>query len=329
MDHFRTTFNIAPKPLDIDLHTPVFSIGSCFANAMGQRLQQNKFTACVNPFGVIFNPLSIFKLINASLLHEKAAELMSDAAMVEQQGVWYHYDVHSDFYANNATALRQKLQHTLDITQQFLQNTQVVILTLGTAYGYFLKEHRSIVANCHKVPQQFFDKRLLTVEEVTQGFEQTYQALQSINAHLQVIVTVSPVRHIKDTIPLNQVSKATLRLACHQISEKFAQVAYFPAYELLLDDLRDYRFFKADMIHPTPVAEDYIWQKFTQAFMNEQTLAFLKQWGKVRQALNHRSFQPESAAHQKFLRKLLAQLESHAQTVDVSAEIASVQTQLQ
>jgi hypothetical protein len=328
MEQFRTSFHIPATPLPFHLQTPIFSIGSCFANAMGQRLQQNKFKVCVNPFGVIFNPLSIFKLLNASIQPTFAEAMMDNALMTERQGLWYHYDLHSDFHAEATSTLGQQLKQSLENTRHFLANTQVVILTLGTAYAYFLKANQTIVANCHKVPQKFFDKRLLSIEEITQDFKEVYNALKTLNPKLQVILTVSPVRHIKDTIPLNQVSKSTLRLACHQISEQFDQVTYFPAYELLLDDLRDYRFFKADMIHPTSVAEDYIWQKFSQTFMDEPTQGFLKQWGKVRQALNHRSFQPTLPAHQKFLRKLAQQLKGLSNQIDVSVELAQVEQQL-
>lgn len=328
MEQFRTSFHIPATPLPFHLQTPIFSVGSCFANAMGQRLQQNKFKVRVNPFGVIFNPLSIFKLLNASVQPTHANALIDEAMMTERQGIWYHYDLHSDFHAETPSTLAQQLKQRLRDTHQFLANTQVVILTLGTAYAYFLKTNQIIVANCHKVPQKFFDKRLLTIEEITQEFEHTYDALKTLNPKLQVILTVSPVRHIKDTLPLNQVSKSTLRLACHQISEKFDQVTYFPAYELLMDDLRDYRFFKADMIHPTSVAEDYIWAKFSQTFMNESTQEFLKHWGKIKQALNHRSFQPSSAAHQKFLHKLAQQLKALSTQIDVSAELAQVEQQM-
>lgn len=328
MEQFRTSFQVQPHSHPFHLQTPIFSIGSCFANAMGQRLQQNKFSVCVNPFGVIFNPLSIFKLLDACLHPAQANALLNETAMVERQGLWYHYDLHSDFYGENQETIKQKLQESLQSTRHFLEKTQVIILTLGTAYAYFLNANQAVVANCHKVPQKFFDKRLLSVNEIIQGFEQTYKTLQTLNPQLQVILTVSPVRHIKDTIPLNQVSKSTLRLACHHLSERFDQVSYFPAYELLLDDLRDYRFFKADMIHPTKVAEDYIWEKFSQVFMDNPTQDFLKQWGKIKQALNHRSFQPASEAHQKFLRKLMQQLQDLSQQIDVSTELAQVQQQV-
>ena len=328
MDQFRTTFAIPSAPFQVNLQTPVLSMGSCFANAMGQRLQQNKFTTSINPFGVIFNPLSIFKLLDASLADEDSPGLSEDDSMTEHQGVWYHYDVHSDFWANERGVLNDKIQATLNNARHFLKIAKILILTFGTAYGYFLKKSNSIVANCHKVPQKFFEKRLLNIDEIAAGFSDLYKKLKEVNPDLQVILTVSPVRHIKDTIPLNQVSKSVLRVACHQITQEFPNIIYFPAYELLLDDLRDYRFFEADMIHPAAIAEDYIWDKFVQCFMNADTQDFLKQWRKTRQALNHRSFHPKSEAHQKFLKKLLGQLKNYRGKIDVLEEIKEVESQL-
>lgn len=324
MDQFRTTFTLSSSPFNIGLDTPVLGLGSCFANTMGLRLQQNKFKALINPFGIIFNPLSIYKLLQNSveLIDVKAEDL------VQSQGMWYHYDVHSEFWANDSTALKDKIQQQTQATHQFLQSAKVLILTFGTAYGYFLKENQQLVANCHKVPQRFFEKRLLTIEEITQGFANLYNQLQAIAPGLKIILTVSPVRHIKDTIPANQVSKSILRVACHQITEKLNEAIYFPAYELLLDDLRDYRFFGADMIHPNSIAEDYIWEKFTQTFMDSSTRQFLKTWQKIQRSLQHKSFHPESEAHQKFLNNLLHQLKALRTQIAVEEEINTVKNQL-
>lgn len=327
MDQFRTTFPIAPTSFQIDLQTPVLSMGSCFAHTMGQRLQQNKFQVLNNPFGVIFNPLSVFKLLDAAIT-KTCHDLLQDDNLVENNGVWYHYDAHSDIWAGNLPELKEKVRSKIEETHQFLQATQVLILTLGTAYAYFRKDNDALVANCHKVPQKFFEKRLLTTQETIGGFAKFYKQLQRTYPNIKVIVTVSPVRHIKDTLPFNQVSKATLRLACHYITEQFPTVTYFPSYELLLDDLRDYRFFAKDMIHPTQVAEDYIWDKFTQTFMSETTLSFLKKWQKIHQSLNHRAFHPSSDTHQQFLKKLLNKLKEIQHQVDVTQEITQVEKQL-
>lgn len=327
MDQFRTTLPITPASFQIDLQTPVLSLGSCFAHTMGKRLQQNKFQVLNNPFGVIFNPLSVFKLLNA-VINKTSHDLLQDNNLIENNGVWYHYDTHSDIWATTLPELKEKVQSKIEGTHQFLQTTQVLILTLGTAYAYFRKDNDLLVANCHKISQNFFEKRLLTTQEIIDGFAKLHKQLQQTYPNIKVIVTVSPVRHMKDTLPFNQVSKATLRLACHYITEQFPKVAYFPSYELLLDDLRDYRFFAKDMIHPTQVAEDYIWDKFTQAFMTETTLSFLKKWQKIRQSLNHRAFHPSSDTHQQFLKKLLNKLKEIQHQIDVTQEIIQVETQL-
>ncbi len=324
MDQFRTTFRPPSSPFTIHLQTPVLSLGSCFAHTMGHRLQQNKFSSLVNPFGVIFNPLSLYKLLHTSI----ALSPLQAQDLVQSQGVWYHYDMHSELWAHDLTALQEKIAHQIQHTHQFLQSTQVLMLTFGTAYGYFRQENQQLVANCHKVPQRHFNKKLLTIEEITEGFSTLYQALQALRPEIKIILTVSPVRHLKDTIPANQVSKSILRVACHQIAEQYQEVVYFPAYELMLDDLRDYRFFEADMIHPNQIAKDYIWKQFSQVFMTDDTLQFLKTWKKIQQSLQHRSFHPHSEAHQDFLRKLLAQLQGLRSQINVEKEIAQVNDQI-
>jgi hypothetical protein len=210
----------------------------------------------------------------------------------------------------------------------YLASADVLLLTLGTAFVYRLKETGSVVANCHKAPAKLFSKELLSVEEVTAGIVSIYEMLKNIRPRLQVILTLSPVRHIKDGIPENQVSKSVLRVACHEASLRCAQLSYFPAYECMLDDLRDYRFYKKDMIHPSEVAEEYIWGKFVTAYLDEETSMFLKEWESISKALAHKPFQPKSAAHQIFLRKTRDKLIHLSRLVDVSSELQQVENEM-
>jgi hypothetical protein len=209
-----------------------------------------------------------------------------------------------------------------------LASADVLLLTLGTAFIYRLKETGSIVANCHKAPANLFSKELLTVSEVTTSLVSLYTMLKAIRPHLQIILTLSPVRHIKDGIPENQVSKSVLRVACHEASLQCNQLSYFPAYECMLDDLRDYRFYKKDMIHPSEVAEEYIWEKFVTAYLDEATRIFLKDWDSIIKALAHKPFQPKSAAHQTFLRKTRDKLINLSRLVDVSSELQQVEKEM-
>ncbi|MDQ4140076.1 MAG: GSCFA domain-containing protein [Bacteroidota bacterium] len=321
---FRTELNLPPQNKRLSLQTPVFTAGSCFAEVMGQKIQQYKVPSLVNPFGTIFNPVSLFTLLQASL--KPQPEFTGE--LVQREDIWLAYDFHSSFAAHSRSELLTQIQQTLGQSHSFLQRADTLILTFGTAIGYFHRASNKLVANCHKIPQSQFQKRLLSVPEITTAFNYFYQALQQINSNAQIILTVSPVRHLKETIEGNSVSKSVLRVVCHELKEQYAAVDYFPAYELLLDDLRDYRFYKPDMIHPTEVAEEYIWGKFKTAYFDNDFQQFTEKWDKIRQALAHKPFHPESVSHQQFLRKVLRQLEELNTKVDCQAEISTLKKQL-
>ena len=184
---------------------------------------------------------------------------------------------------------------------------------------------QQIVANCHKVANKNFSKRLLSLEEMEKGFE---LFLSLLPKNTQLIVTVSPIRHTRETLPLNQVSKSLLRVFCHQIAEKYPQVNYFPSYELLLDDLRDYRFYKDDLIHPSDFAINYIWETFIETHISKNSQAFISEWTKIRAALNHKPNAPDSEAHQKFIKKLLNHIQQLPDYVDVTLETQKLKAQL-
>ena len=184
------------------------------------------------------------------------------------------------------------------------------------------------MANCHKMPQANFEKFLLTQKRIIESFEHFYNSLKKLNPACRIILTVSPVRHLKDTLELNSVSKSILRLSCHTLSQTFPDVAYFPAYEIMLDDLRDYRFYRPDMIHPSDQAVDYIWGKFGEAFFESETNDFIKEWKKIKAALDHKPFHPKEMAHQKFLLDLLGKLNLLKDKVDVGEEIGFVKGQI-
>lgn len=321
---FRTELIISPAEHRISLHHRILSIGSCFAEVMGNRLQTYKFRTLVNPFGTIFNPVSMGELLTLAARRQSVAP---ESALQRDQ-YWYHYQLHSTFVAENQTALMQQAESVVAETGKFLQRADFLLLTLGTAFVYRLKTTNAIVASCHKMPAQLFIKELLSVGQVTESVTQLASCLQEVHPGLRILLTVSPVRHTKDGITENQVSKSVLRVACHELAASLPQVSYFPAYELVMDDLRDYRFYQADMIHPTVTAEEYIWEKFTAAYLDETAQNFMQQWQKIRQAIAHKPFNPKSAAHQNFLRKTLAQIKEWESIVDVSAETECMEQQL-
>jgi hypothetical protein len=210
-------------------------------------------------------------------------------------------------------------------TQDYLKSGSHLILTLGTSWIYELGEFGR-VANCHKQPQKLFEKRLSSIEEMEEGVSKVLEKIQIQNPKLNIILTVSPVRHLKDGVAQNQLSKSLLRVLCSQLEDRFESVSYFPAYEIMMDELRDYRFYKSDLIHPTEEAEHYIWEKWQNSFFSEETRKKVDEIRKVQLELSHRPFNPESASHQKFLQNLLSKLERLNAEFDFSDEIQSTKS---
>jgi hypothetical protein len=321
---FRTEIPSPTPGFNVDIKTPVLSIGSCFANDIGQRLADYKFSITTNPGGIIFNPCSIFDLLEMALQNQPA----TDHAILQRDGVFLSHKFHSEIRSTTEAGLLLQIESAKKALRDSIQQSGLIILTFGTAWVYKLKKDDTLVANCHKVPQKQFSKTLLSVEDITERFRALKKEISLINPQTKFLLTVSPVRHLKDTLALNSVSKSVLRLACHQLTAQYEEVDYFPSYELMMDDLRDYRFYERDMIHPTGQAVDYIWQKFTEAYFTPSSLAFAADWSQIRSAMQHRPFNPDSAAHQKFLKDLLKKVENHRGTVDVAKELSAIKSQL-
>lgn len=322
---FRTELKVVPSKATINLSSGVLTQGSCFSNAIGERMAASKIRVLVNPFGVIYNPESIHQALSYGIYNEP----LPDHTFLYNQGLCLNYNLHSEFSAVSKDALVSKTTNTIGATHYFLKDCEWLLITYGTAWGYHRKDTGEIVANCHKLPSASFTKSLMTLESITASFHTFYERLKKFNPKVRVILTVSPVRHIKDTLELNSVSKALLRVACHQLSEAFDDVEYFPAFEIMMDDLRDYRFYKSDLLHPTTDAEDYIWEKFTERYFSSQLQDFIQRWGVIQSALSHKPFHPSSSAHQEFLKNVLKKLEEISSEVDVQAEIADVKRQIE
>jgi hypothetical protein len=319
-DPFRTAIQLGQGPAWIAHGRQLWLAGSCFSEHIGHLLQTHQFTAQVNPFGVIFNPVSLQKLMAAAL----GKGTLTPGHVLNHQGVYLHYDLHSRFGSADAVSLEQKLAALWQEAGHWLRHTEVVLLTLGTAWVYVLKETGEIVANCHKQPAHLFEKRLLSVEEV----HQSLQVMQSLlPAQTRVMLTVSPVRHVKDSLPLNQVSKSVLRLAAHVFASESDRVHYFPAYEIMMDDLRDYRFYAPDLIHPNEVAIRYIWEHFVAHAMDDTTQGRVAQWAAIQQGLDHRPQFTHVPAYRQFLARLEQQLLA-IDWADVSAALDQVREKM-
>ncbi len=323
---FRTEVQATVPKLKLSLQSKLVTLGSCFAEVIGSRLQQNKVQTLSNPFGTIFNPLSACFLLEVAAGRPYAFE----QHLVQHNAIWYAYDLHSSLSSPTKAELLQRIEAEMQATRQALQAADLLILTLGTAVGYQLIETGEVVANCHKLPARHFHRVLLTTAKITAAFDAMHVRVKALNPNLNILLTVSPVRHLKETLEINSVSKATLRVACHELQDKHENVHYFPAYEIMLDDLRDYRFYKKDMTHPTETAEDYIWEKFTAAYFDKPFGDFLQEWEKLRRALAHKAFHPASEAHQNFLKSTLKQLKQLQRTyqIDTATEEEQLQNQL-
>ncbi len=324
MDPFRTTLNASVSKHTFNLSDRILTIGSCFSDAIGGRMADSKINTLVNPFGTVYNPHSIHKLIRYAIFNEPVA----DHTHLTHGDVHLNYDFHSELSALTADELRNRLVNSIGTAHHFIKDAQWLMITFGTAWVYERNDTREIVANCHKQPASSFSKYLLTQKKILESFASMHDDLKRFNPKIHIILTVSPVRHLKDTLELNSVSKSVLRLACHTLQETYDNVSYFPAYEILLDDLRDYRFYKSDMIHPTTEAENYIWEKFVESYFSPELRDFVETWKSLRTALNHKPFHPASKAHQQILRDTLKRLVALQSKVDVRGEIEKLKESL-
>lgn len=323
MNDWKTDLNVKSADRPIHLNDPILTIGSCFSQAIGQHLYDNKFNVIINPFGTVYSPISIHYLLKLAL---RKGEISENDFLIHQE-IHYHYQFHSSFASLSRQELAEQISRTVNQVNHFIGKARFVIITYGTAWAYKRKDTAQWVANCHKIPYTHFSKELLSIDAMENSFDEIHSALKAINPAIQIIVTVSPVRHLKDTIELNSVSKSTLRLFCHKLSHR-PGVDYFPAYEIMMDDLRDYRFYQEDRIHPTKEAEEYIWQKFSQKYFEPETKIFLNEWLEIKHALAHRSLFAYTTHHQSFLKATLTKLHGLQHIVDVGNEITFVKNQI-
>jgi len=322
--YFRTQLAIEKSPCLIELSDQLLSVGSCFAQEIGEQLTSYKLKVLSNPFGTLFNPLSIHRLLRDSL----SKQLPPASSYVQNQEVYYNELFHSTLSALSQSELEKKIQHRLTSVHDWIQPTDWLLLTWGTAWIYTRKETGKVVANCHRLPAANFEKSLLMPETIVTDFAALWKELRAIQPTMKAIITVSPVRHMNDGLSMNNLSKSILRVACHQIQAQFEEVFYFPSYEIIQDDLRDYRFYKKDLVHPNEIALDYVWDKFSTTYFNDTLLSFIKEWTKIKSALEHQAFHPDSASHQKFLKATLEKLKHLPYALDFSKEEAFLRQQL-
>ncbi|HFA49820.1 MAG TPA: GSCFA domain protein [Bacteroidetes bacterium] len=306
MTSFRTEIPPTPSSLKVTHRDAVLCIGSCFAEHMGARLERLKFPVLLNPFGIVYNPVSVAQALEL-LLSERG---FGEADLFHHLGLWHSFAHHGQFSHPEKKVALSNINRSLGRARLFLKKANRLILTLGTANVFVLKKTGEVVANCHKMPGQEFARKRLSVGEVAQRLILVLGEMKERLPALEVIVSVSPVRHLRDGLTENQKSKATLLLGLEEVCRAHPFVHYFPAYEMVLDDLRDYRFYKKDLAHPNEMAVDYVWQHFENAFFDEKTSALCQRIERIKTAAEHRPLHPSSAAHQAFLRKQIKAVEA-------------------
>lgn len=298
----QTTVPLIKSENSIDYQSKLLLLGSCFVENIGEKLEYFKFQQLQNPFGILFHLLAIENLVERAIENRNYQE----NEVFEHHGIWHCFDAHSDNSATSKTILLQNLNEGLKETKQQLEQTTHIIITLGTAWVYRHNSTKKAVANCHKVPQKEFSKELLSIEVIKNSLARLIELVHSVNESAQVIFTISPVRHLKDGFTENQQSKSHLITALHGVLSSRAQSReiYFPSYEIMMDELRDYRFYGKDMVHPNELAIDYIWEKFKSSWISSQSYAVMEEVEAIQKGLQHRAFNPDSEEHQKFKKSL-------------------------
>jgi hypothetical protein len=298
---FRTEVEINDSEKKIGIEDCIFSIGSCFATEMHEKFSEGQVQSLNNPFGTIFNPYSVFQAIQQ--VYDAKEYKENDLILANEN--YISLDHHSSFDSRYAHKSLEKINQNIEEANQFLQNTSFVIITFGTSYIYEFLPKNKLVANCHKIPQKFFEKRFLTHQELIESINKIIEILKDICKNdVQILFTVSPVRHTKDGIVENQLSKSKLINAIHESISGKENCQYLPVYEILMDDLRDYRFYKDDLIHPNSQAVQYIWEKFGNAYFSDETKVFINENNKIMTALYHKTTDDKNPKYQEFLDKI-------------------------
>lgn len=306
---FTTKISVQKSSFPIDYDSKIMLLGSCFAENMGNKFDYFKFQATTNPFGIVFNAVSLEKLIRRSVENRKFTE--SDIFF--HNDLWHCYEVHSELSNSDKDSFLESLNDIIRSTNKQLNDSTHIIITLGTSWVYRNIESKEIVANCHKVPQKQFTKELLSIHQTEESLQSIISLIHSVNPNCNFIFTVSPVRHIKDGFAENTLSKAHLIAAIHSVlNQKFSTSLelttqnniYFPAYEIMMDELRDYRFYAEDMLHPNQTAIDYIWIQFFENYISESVFGLMNEICSIQKGLQHRPFNPNTESHQKFLNQL-------------------------
>jgi hypothetical protein len=290
------TLDIPRLPKPITYTDKILLVGSCFTEHMSERLGQHRFDVLSNPHGILFNPLSVADSLN-SYIEDK--QYTPDELFTLNE-LWNSWDHHTRFSHLNKEEAVKGINGSQESASEFIRSADWIMITLGSAFQYYLKESGKPVANNHRAPAQWFEKRLLSIDVITKALSNTLEKISAINPNANILFTISPVRHIRDGVVDNNRSKARLIESVHTLCEQYTQAHYFPAYELVIDILRDYRYYDIDFVHPNYLATTVVWEHFVNACIDADTKELMQQVQEIVIARNHRPRFPETEAHQKF-----------------------------
>ncbi|RFM32496.1 GSCFA domain-containing protein [Chitinophaga silvisoli] len=303
--NFRLTFPVTPFPAPLQYSDRLLLMGSCFAEEIGARLQGHYFDALVNPHGILYNPVSITQSIHTYLDNK----IYTHEDLFQQGDLWHSWDHHSRFSGVDPDKVLAGINAQQEAATQRLEELDWLMITLGSAHTYTLQESGKVVGNCHKAPASAFYKKMLTAQDIISALDNAMHRLFFRNRKVKILFTISPVRYVRDGVVENNLSKAILLQAVHHMVNKFDRLFYFPAYELVVDDLRDYRFYKEDLVHPNEMAIDYVWEHFIKAGLATADQSLLTQLAELNRAAAHRPFNPEGKQHQQFINTYIKKVE--------------------
>lgn len=314
---FRTQIKFEKYNEKIDFSHKILFLGSCFTENIGKKFESNFFQTKINPFGVLYNPISISESLK--ILLEK--RLFEQKDLFIHNNLWHSFFHHSSFSDNNINVCLDKINNNIVETSDFLNNSDFIFITFGTSWVYELSNSKQIVSNCHKLPDSHFNRKLLEVDEIVDKYKELILYLKSQNSKLKFYFTVSPIRHLKDGANGNQISKSILFLSINKLCNIFDFCFYFPSYEIVIDELRDYRFYTSDMVHISDAAIDYIWQKIIENIFENKTQMNIKLTEKLSRLLNHKVFDKNSSAYNNYIlsvNKLVEQIKKEIKYIKLT-----------
>ena len=304
--NFRTEIKILKSEFDINYSSNIFFIGSCFSDNIGNYFKKYKFKTLINPYGVLYNPKSVFNTLNF-IIDNKTFDKTD---LLNFNDKWISLNHHGSFSDYNLNTSLEKINSETSKSNDFIQKTNFLFITFGTSWVYRYNETKKIVANCHKIPAKKFTRELLTVEQIVNDYKNLIQKITKLNHNIKIIFTVSPIRHLKDGLHQNQISKSILFVAINELNKTFENTFYFPSYEIINDDLRDYRFYKNDLTHLTDFAINYIWEKISKKYFKQNTKNKINEIDKILKAVNHKPYNKNSIEYKKFISDILQKIEN-------------------